>query len=132
VSTAPVLLTIQRSSLIQPLISLQRGAEVSGLDRALSPLTSMPVRLQARVAGDVQTFTGRAVLGCDGANSTIRQLAGVSMEDLGFTERWLVVDIRAGAGLGTWDGVEQVCDPARARHFHEGHQRPLSLGIPAA
>ena len=42
----------------------------------------------------MQTFTGRVVLGCDGANSTIRELAGITMEDLGFTERWLVIDIR--------------------------------------
>ena len=64
-----------------------------------------------------QTFTGPVVLGCDGANSTIRELAGITMDDLGFTERWLVVDIRAETGLDTWDGVEQVCDPARAATF---------------
>jgi len=65
----------------------------------------------------VQTLTGRVVLGCDGATSSIRELAGIAMEDLGFTERWLVVDIRAEAGLDTWDDVEQVCDPARAATF---------------
>ena len=73
--------------------------------------------MHARIAGDLQTFTGRVVLGCDGANSTIRELAGITMDDLGFTERWLVVDIRAENGLDTWDGVEQVCDPARAATF---------------
>ena len=39
------------------------------------------------------------------------------MQDLGFTERWLVVDVRARRDLETWDGVEQVCDPARAATF---------------
>jgi 3-(3-hydroxy-phenyl)propionate hydroxylase len=100
-----------------PLISLRRGADVTGLDGALDPLTAAPVRVHARVAGQPQTFTGRVVLGCDGANSTIRRLAGITMEDLGFTERWLVVDIQAEAGLVTWDGVEQICDPARAATF---------------
>ena len=100
-----------------PLISLRRGAEVTGLDGALDALTADPVRVHARVAGQPQTFTGRVVLGCDGANSTIRQLAGITMEDLGFTERWLVVDIKAEAGLDTWDGVEQICDPARPATF---------------
>jgi 2-polyprenyl-6-methoxyphenol hydroxylase-like FAD-dependent oxidoreductase len=57
------------------------------------------------------------VLGCDGASSTIRELTGITMEDLGFTERWLVVDIRVEDGLNTWDGVEQICDPARAATF---------------
>ena len=39
------------------------------------------------------------------------------MADLGFTERWLVVDIKAETGLDTWDGVEQICDPARPATF---------------
>ena len=73
--------------------------------------------MHARVAGDLQTFTGRVVLGCDGANSTIRELAGITMDDLGFTERWLVIDIQAENGLDAWDGVEQICDPARAATF---------------
>ena len=41
------------------------------------------------------------VLGCDGAGSTIRDLAGITMEDLGFTERWLVIDIRVLAPAWT-------------------------------
>ena len=102
-----------------PLIGFRRGAEVIGLDDddAPGPLTAAPVRVHARIAGELQTFTGRVVLGCDGANSTIRELAGITMDDLGFTERWLVVDIKAGTGLDTWDGVEQICDPARAATF---------------
>jgi 3-(3-hydroxy-phenyl)propionate hydroxylase len=100
-----------------PLISLRRGAEVTGLDGALDTLTADPVRVHARVAGQPHTFTGAFVLGCDGANSTIRQVAGITMEDLGFTERWLVVDIKVGTSLDTWDGVEQICDPARPATF---------------
>ena len=106
-----------------PLITFRRGVEVCGLDGTADPVTADPagpagpVRVHARVAGEPQTFTGRAVLGCDGANSTIRDLAGITMQDLRFTERWLVIDIRAEGGLDTWDGVEQVCDPARAATF---------------
>ena len=100
-----------------PLIDFRRGAEVTGIDGTAGPLTTEPVRVHARVAGQTQTFTGPVVLGCDGANSTIRELAGITMDDLGFTERWLVVDIRASDGLDTWDGVEQICDPARAATF---------------
>ena len=100
-----------------PLIDFRRGAEVTGLDGAAGPFTTEPVQVHARIAGQEQTFTGSVVLGCDGANSTIRQLAGITMDDLGFTERWLVVDIRAETSLDTWDGVEQICDPARAATF---------------
>ena len=100
-----------------PLIDFRRGAEVTGLEGTQGPVGVAPVRVHARVAGETQTFTGPVVLGCDGANSTIRQLAGITMDDLGFTERWLVVDIRVEDGLDTWDGVEQICDPARAATF---------------
>jgi 3-(3-hydroxy-phenyl)propionate hydroxylase len=90
---------------------------VSGLDGATGPLAADPVRVHARVAADMRTFTDFLVLGCDGAGRTIRDLAGITMQDLGFTERWLVIDIRVPAGLDTWDGVAQVCDPARAATF---------------
>ena len=102
-----------------PLITFRRGAEVYGLDDddAPGPAGAAPVRVHARIGGETQTFTGPVVLGCDGANSTIRQLAGITMDDLGFTERWLVVDIKAETGLDTWDGVEQICDPGRAATF---------------
>jgi 3-(3-hydroxy-phenyl)propionate hydroxylase len=83
------------------------------------PLTAPPVRVHTRAVADeaARTFTGSLVLGCDGANSTLRQLLRVHMQDLRFTERWLVVDVRADAPLSTWDGVEQVCDPRRAATF---------------
>jgi 3-(3-hydroxy-phenyl)propionate hydroxylase len=101
-----------------PLITLHRGAEVVGLD-GTKGLSSQPVRVRTVLAdgGSAQTFTGSLVLGCDGAGSTVRDLAGITMRDLGFTERWLVVDVRAAAALDTWDGVDQVCDPARAATF---------------
>ena len=100
-----------------PLIDFRRGVDVVGLEGTASPLTAPPVRVCALVDEEPQTFTGTVVLGCDGANSTIRELTGIPMEDLGFTERWLVVDILVEGGLDTWDGVEQICDPARAATF---------------
>ena len=96
------------------------------MDGTFGPLTGGPVEVHAELApdGSEQTFTGRLVLGCDGANSTIRDLSGITMEDLGFTERWLVIDIRSEKLLDTWDGVEQICDPARAATFMQvtGHR----------
>jgi 3-(3-hydroxy-phenyl)propionate hydroxylase len=102
-----------------PLIDLRRGVQVVELEQAGHPGTAEPVHVVAeRIdSGGVETFTGRFVLGCDGANSIVRDLIGITMQDLGFTERWLVVDVRAGRDLQTWDGVEQVCDPTRAATF---------------
>ena len=103
-----------------PLISLHRSVEVTGLDGTFGPLTGghpVEVHAEGTADGSEQTFTGRLVLGCDGANSTIRELTGITMDDLGFTERWLVIDVRSDKLLDTWDGVEQICDPARAATF---------------
>ena len=108
-----------------PLITLHRTAEVVGLDdpagTVVSPCSpdSPAVTVTARTGpgGQERAFAGCLVLGCDGAGSTIRDLAGLVMEDLGFTERWLVIDIRVAGGLKAWDGVEQICDPARAATF---------------
>jgi 3-(3-hydroxy-phenyl)propionate hydroxylase len=110
-----------------PVIDFHRGVEVTGIDGTFGPPTGdHPVEVHADLTADgsTQTFTGRLVLGCDGANSTIRALAGITMEDLGFTERWLVIDIRSEKLLDTWDGVEQICDPARAATFMQvtGHR----------
>jgi 3-(3-hydroxy-phenyl)propionate hydroxylase len=108
-----------------PLITLHRTSEVIGLDDPAGPAVtpgspdSPPVTVTARTGpgGQERAFAGCLVLGCDGAGSTIRDLAGLVMEDLGFTERWLVIDIRVAGGLQAWDGVEQICDPARAATF---------------
>ena len=108
-----------------PLITLHRTAEVIGLDDPAGPAVtpgspdSPAVTVTARTGpgGQERAFAGCLVLGCDGAGSTIRDLAGLTMEDLGFTERWLVIDIRVAGGLQAWDGVEQICDPARAATF---------------
>lgn len=54
-----------------------------------------------------------AVTGADPGQGTGRD----PVKDLGFTERWLVIDIRVAGGLDSWDGVEQVCDPARPATF---------------
>ena len=57
------------------------------------------------------------LLGCDGANSTVRRHIGAVMRDLRFEQRWLVVDVEARVDLHQWAGVHQVCNPQRAGTF---------------
>ncbi|MGH3737550.1 MAG: bifunctional 3-(3-hydroxy-phenyl)propionate/3-hydroxycinnamic acid hydroxylase, partial [Micromonosporaceae bacterium] len=59
----------------------------------------------------------RYLLGCDGANSLTRAAIGATMRDLGRAQRWLVADVDTSAELGEWEGVHQVCDPARAATY---------------
>ena len=75
-----------------------------------------PVRITAigRVDGRQHTVTADYVLGCDGANSLVRNRIGATMRDLKFEQRWLVVDVETSADLAQWEGVHQLCDPRRA------------------
>jgi len=70
-----------------------------------------------RVGGRRHRVQAGYVLGCDGANSMVRTAIGASMRDMGFEQRWLVVDVTTDAELDQWDGVHQVCDPRRAGTF---------------
>lgn len=69
--------------------------------------------------GQLRTVTARYVLGCDGASSTVRQIAGITLEDLIFDEPWLVVDVRVDqAALAKLpQNSAQFCNPARPVSF---------------
>ncbi|WDZ83412.1 bifunctional 3-(3-hydroxy-phenyl)propionate/3-hydroxycinnamic acid hydroxylase [Micromonospora cathayae] len=99
----------------EPLVTLRGGVEVTGLDAT----DDGPVRLRVTDwdSGERTTLTARYVLGCDGANSTVRDLVGARLRDLGFAQRWLVVDVDTDAPVDAWEGVHQVCDPHRAATY---------------
>src|SRR5262249_50348578 len=50
---------------------------------------------------------------CDGANSTVRELLGVEVDDWGFFFDWLIVDVILDEPR-VFDPINlQICDPAR-------------------
>jgi len=99
-------------------VTLAGGVELVALDQEQEGAPA-PVRATLRriADGTRQHIYAQAVLGCDGANSTVRDEIGARMLDLHFEERWLVVDVRTERDLDAWDGVHQVCDPRRAATF---------------
>ncbi|MGY2001367.1 bifunctional 3-(3-hydroxy-phenyl)propionate/3-hydroxycinnamic acid hydroxylase [Blastococcus sp. SYSU DS1024] len=97
-----------------PGIEVHRGSEVTGLEQDGDGVI---LRVTDRASGADRSVRAAAVLGCDGANSTVRELIGARMRDLGPADRWLVVDARAPGPLPVWPGVHQVCDPGRAATF---------------
>ena len=62
---------------------------------------------------DSEFVRARYVVGCDGANSTVRSLMGIAMDDRAFFYDWLVVDVVFHEPR-VFDPLNmQICDPAR-------------------
>lgn len=53
------------------------------------------------------------LVGADGARSPVREAAGITFDDLGFEEPWLVVDMLVHDVSRLPDANLQICDPAR-------------------
>lgn len=63
---------------------------------------------------DGTSVAARVVVGCDGARSTVRRALGITMDDLGFEEPWLVVDLVLDEHVDDLPThALQICDPAR-------------------
>lgn len=58
-------------------------------------------------------LTARWLVGADGARSPVRKACGITFEDLGFEEPWLVVDVLVDDPERLPTANLQICDPAR-------------------
>ncbi|HEY5855350.1 MAG TPA: bifunctional 3-(3-hydroxy-phenyl)propionate/3-hydroxycinnamic acid hydroxylase [Aldersonia sp.] len=92
-----------------PNVTLRRGAEVVAIvERGdeVEVIATSAVHKQRKLRA-------RFVIGCDGANSFVRERMGVTMHDEGFFFDWLIVDTvpldRQEWSPQNW----QLCDPAR-------------------
>ena len=65
------------------------------------------------VHGEAGAVRARYVVGCDGANSTVRSLTGIEMVDKAFFYDWLVVDVVFDEPRVFDPPNVQICDPAR-------------------
>ncbi|WP_084470441.1 bifunctional 3-(3-hydroxy-phenyl)propionate/3-hydroxycinnamic acid hydroxylase [Amycolatopsis benzoatilytica] len=110
----PELEALLRAGLTRhPAVTMRGGVEVA----SLAPEAGGVRVAFTDSAGRPDSVLAQYVFGCDGANSLTRTAVGAVMRDLGFTQRWLVVDLRTDAELGVWEGVYQVSDPARAATY---------------
>jgi 2-polyprenyl-6-methoxyphenol hydroxylase-like FAD-dependent oxidoreductase len=75
-------------------------------------------------AGEAQRLSARYLVGCDGANSTVRRHIGGVQEDRGFEADWLVIDVLLREGVT----MEQLKIPAAGQYCNP--ERPTTI-VPA-
>lgn len=101
-----------------PHVTMRNRCDVFALDQ---DETGVRVRYEDLSNGQLAEVRAGYVIGCDGARSLVRRFIGSGMDDLGFHERWLVVDVllkRARDDLG--DYSLQHCDPRRPATYVRG------------
>ncbi|MEF9908107.1 bifunctional 3-(3-hydroxy-phenyl)propionate/3-hydroxycinnamic acid hydroxylase [Streptomyces sp. P9-A2] len=79
------------------------------------------------------TFTARYVVGCDGANSFVRESMESPLTDLGFFYDWLVCDVVLNEPRDFRPNNLQICDPRRPRtavSAGPGHRRFEFMRLP--
>ena len=123
-------------------MEVRRGFQVVGLDDDGATVTAYGERvdvesdgaagIRVRGAGDAAPVRARYVVGCDGANSTVRNLIGVPMTDRAFFYDWLIVDVIFDEPR-TFDPLNvQICDPARPTTVRVGWTGAAALGVHGA
>jgi 3-(3-hydroxy-phenyl)propionate hydroxylase len=102
---------MRRALAREPLVTLRTATSVEAVEHL--PGGRLRVTVHDRQQGALEELETPAVLACDGARSRTRTFVGTDFEDLGFTARWLVVDVTTDAMLDLYDGCLQVADPER-------------------
>jgi 3-(3-hydroxy-phenyl)propionate hydroxylase len=101
-----------------PSVTVQLRAEAFALEQECD---AVMVRYEDLATGSLLRCQARYVVGCDGARSLVRRMMDAPMEDLGFHERWLVVDAllrRPRPDLGDWS--VQYCSKQRPATYVRG------------
>ncbi|OIK02786.1 bifunctional 3-(3-hydroxy-phenyl)propionate/3-hydroxycinnamic acid hydroxylase [Streptomyces monashensis] len=83
--------------------------------------------------GATRTVVAHWAVGCDGANSFVREHLGVPVTDLGFSYEWLLCDVELHEPREFNPTNVQICDPARPTTLvgsGPGHRRWEFMRLP--
>lgn len=98
-----------------PSIQLIRGWEAVSLNEDASGVTVGLQETKELVGenGDHQTLKAAYVVGCDGANSFVREEIGIRTIDKGYFFDWLILDMVPHGDYRVSPAQWQLCDPKR-------------------
>lgn len=98
-----------------PSIELLRGWEAVELNET-SDSVSLTIQETAEVvgpSGQQETIKARYLIGCDGANSFVRDSVGIDIVDKGYFFDWLILDMVPERDYKVSPAQWQLCDPER-------------------
>lgn len=104
--------TITEAAAAQPTVSIRRGVRLESFTDEGSGVEASVLDVETGAAEAIQA---KWLVGCDGANSRVRQLLGVEFGGSTFRQRWLVVDVKLDRPLA------KVPHP----HFFGNPERPI-------
>jgi len=130
-SQPPVEVVLREDATSHPSVHVELGLTLTGLAQGADVAT-----LTLKDESDqVTNVRARYVIGCDGASSSVRSLVGIQLDDLGFDEPWLVIDVMVNErGLARLPMTSvQYCNPERPATYvmGPGNHRRWEISINA-
>ncbi len=98
-----------------PRITLLRGWEAVSLNETSNGVT-VGLQETKELTGDngkQQSLQAQYVVGCDGANSFVREAVGINIIDKGYFFDWLILDMVPHGDYKVSPAQWQLCDPER-------------------
>lgn len=123
---------LDRVVVATPGVEVHQGFEAVAIEQ-FDDHVALTVRPRDAGPAEERVVRGRYLVGADGGSSFIRKTLGIEMEDLGFRERWLVVDYRLTKPVEFGFDNGQVSDPARPMNLFQlgkHHRRFAFLVLP--
>ncbi len=110
-----------------PSVKIFQGETVTALTQDAD---SVSVTVEKRT-GKTRQVTGRYLIAADGGNSFVRQTLGITYENLGFDQNWLVIDAKEKSARPGLPAMRQFCEPEQpgVTLFMGPHHRRWSFMI---
>ena len=90
-----------------PSVSLFQGERVTAIEQNADRVEV----IAETESGEKRRVEGRYLIASDGGNSFVRDALGITYEDLGFDQNWLVIDGKAKRPRPGLPAMRQFCEP---------------------